>query len=269
MSDVTTELHENGVFVVTLNRPDRMNAIGGTMIDDFGAAMRRAATDADVRVVIVTGAGRAFCAGADLGAPPRGADAEGPKKSSGSEVWDREHWLHEFHAKWSGALYELRKPTIALVNGGAAGAGLGLALSADFRIAGEDALFVAAFPNVALSGDSGATYGLSRLVGRSKALEILMLSPRITGAEAVDLGLAREVVPNDRLMAAGLDFAGRLAKGSLAIFARMKQNLAYAETHSHRDVLDMEATGMGIAYSAAEQREAVQAFLDKREPKFS
>jgi len=269
MSDVTTELHENGVFLVTLNRPDRMNAIGGTMVDDFAEAMRRARTDSDVRVVMITGAGKAFCAGADLGAMSQREVGDKPKKTSGSQVWDGERGLHDFHAKWSGALYELRKPTICLVNGAVAGAGLGMCLSADFRIAGESALFVAAFPKIALSGDSGVTYGLVRLLGRSKALEVLMLSPRITGAEAAEMGLARSVVPDDELLASGLEFAGRLAAGPQATYARMKQNVAYAETHSHRDVLDMESTGIGISYTSAEQLQAVQAFLDKREPEFS
>lgn len=268
MSDVTTELLDGGVFLITFNRPDQMNSIGGDILPEFGAAMRHASDDRAVRAVVITGAGRAFCAGADLSAMGE-REAGAAKPTGGSRVWDGEYRIRSFHADWAGALYSCPKPTIALVNGAAAGAGMGLALSADFRIAAESALFVSAFPRIALSGDSGISYGLSRLVGRSKALEILMLSPRITGAEAAELGLAREVVPDDKLMEVGLEFAGRLAKGPLATYARMKQNLAYAEIHSHRDVLDMEGTGIGISFTAEEQQQAVRAFLEKRDPEFT
>lgn len=263
MSDVTTELHEDGVFLVTLNRPEQQNAITDGLRDAFSAALAEAAADPKVRVVAVTGAGRAFCAGADLhAAMERRTSTETPT------LLGRVQSMDAFHDTFAAGLYELEKPTVALINGAVAGAGFGMALSADFRIAASSAIFVSAFARIALPGDSGITYGLQRLVGRSKALEILMLSPRLDAAEAERLGIVREVVPDDQLMTVGMEFCGRLAAGPIGNFALMKANMAATEISSYQDSLRLEALTTMIAQSSGESAEAIQAFLDKREPKF-
>jgi 2-(1,2-epoxy-1,2-dihydrophenyl)acetyl-CoA isomerase len=264
MPDVLTEKLPSGVMIVTLNRPDALNTLGGTLLPDFGAAMHEAEQDRAVRAVLVTGAGRAFCAGADLSAQrDRSGAVPAPLAFSA-----RVTWMQDLHANLAGAAFRCDKPTVALVNGAAAGAGFGLALSCDFRIASEQALLVSAFARIGLSGDNGITWGLSRLVGRSMALEILMLSPRLTAAQALELGLVRSVVPPEELMSAGLQFGERLAAGPTQAFAIMKRNLEFADTATYQQSLDREAFSIAVNGVTGENADAIQAFLDKREPDF-
>ena len=261
MSDVTYELDAAGVLLLTLNRPEQMNTMGGTLVEDFSDAIRKASVDPAVRVVVVTGAGRAFCAGADLGGGNEAGHAP-PDQSTTVAL------MEDLHRRWAGAAWSCPKPTIGLVNGAAAGAGMGLALTLDFRIAGTSALFVSAFSRIALSGDNGITHGLARLLGRSKALETLMLSPRIDAEEALRLGLVREVVPNEQLLERGLDFARQVAAGPVTVYGVMKRNLAFAETATFEQSLDREAVGIAISQSSSDFRNAVAAFLAKRTPTF-
>jgi 2-(1,2-epoxy-1,2-dihydrophenyl)acetyl-CoA isomerase len=265
MTDVLTERTESGVLVVTLNRPDMLNTINGGVREGFKAAMDEATADARVRVVAITGAGRAFCGGADL-TDSSAPDPDGPTVARGYQ--DTINSMNVLHRSFAGAVYDCPKPTVALVNGAAAGGGFGMCLAADFRIASTEAFFVSAFARIALAGDNGVTYGLHRLVGRSKALEILMLSPRIKAAEALELGLVRQVVPADELMSAGLEFCDRLAAGPTTIFALMKANMAFAETANYHDSLDRESVGIAIAGATPDSREAIAAFLEKRPPNF-
>jgi 2-(1,2-epoxy-1,2-dihydrophenyl)acetyl-CoA isomerase len=264
MPDVLTEKLPSGVMIVTLNRPDALNTLGGTLLADFGAAMGDAERDPAVRAVLITGAGRAFCAGADLSAQ-RGQNGAAPAPLAFSR---RVTSMQDLHANLAGAAYRCDKPTVALVNGAAAGAGFGLALSCDFRIASGQALFVSAFARIGLSGDNGITWGLSRLVGRSMALEILMLSPRLTAAQALELALVRSVVPPEELLTAGLEFGERLAAGPTQAFAIMKRNLEYADIASYQQSLDREAFSIAVNGVTGENADAIQAFLDKREPDF-
>jgi 2-(1,2-epoxy-1,2-dihydrophenyl)acetyl-CoA isomerase len=155
--------------------------------------------------------------------------------------------MGRFHSEFAGALYAVRKPTVAIVNGAAAGGGMGLALAADFRIAGESAVFVSAFANLGLAGDNGVTYGLHRLVGRARALEILMLTPRIDSAEAERLGLVRQVVPDRELREEARAFCRRLAAGPTTAFALMKSTLAVTEVSDYATSLAAEARAIGIA----------------------
>jgi 2-(1,2-epoxy-1,2-dihydrophenyl)acetyl-CoA isomerase len=264
MPDVLTEKLPSGVMIVTFNRPDALNTLGGTLLADFGAAMREAGADAEVRAVLITGAGRAFCAGADLSAS-RSQNGAAPAALAFSR---RVTHMKDLHGNLAGAAYACDKPTVALVNGAAAGAGFGAALSCDFRIASEQALFVSAFARIGLSGDNGITWGLSRLVGRSVALEILMLSPRLTAKEALDLGLVRSVVPAPDLMSAGLEFGERLAAGPTQAFAIMKQNLEFADIATYQQSLDREAFSIAVNGVVGENADAIRAFLEKREPDF-
>jgi 2-(1,2-epoxy-1,2-dihydrophenyl)acetyl-CoA isomerase len=260
--DVLVEKHANGVMAVTLNRPDAMNTMGGTLPEEFAAAMRDARLDASVRAVLVTGAGRAFCAGADLHAEADESSASVPSFNR------RRESMQQLHDQLSGALFRCPKPTVALVNGAAAGGGFGLALAADFRLAAEGAIFVSAFARIGLSGDNGITWGLTRQLGRWKALEILMLSPRLTAAEALALGLVRSVVSSDELLSTGLAFGERLAAGPTEAFAIMKKNLDLAHTSSYAQSLDQEAAGIAVNTLVGESEQAVRAFRDKREPDF-
>ncbi|HEY2288450.1 MAG TPA: enoyl-CoA hydratase-related protein [Streptosporangiaceae bacterium] len=264
MPDVLSEKLPSGVMIVTFNRPDAMNTLGGTLLEDFGAAMHEAGTDPAVRAVLVTGAGRAFCAGADLSAG-RGQNGAAPAPLAFSR---RVTHMKDLHANLAGAAYACDKPTVALVNGPAAGAGFGVALSCDFRIASEQALFVSAFARIGLSGDNGITWALSRLVGRSMALEILMLSPRLSAKEALDLGLVRSVVPAADLMSAGVEFGERLAAGPTQAFAIMKQNLELADISTYQQSLDREAFTIAVNGVVGENAGAIRAFLEKREPDF-
>jgi 2-(1,2-epoxy-1,2-dihydrophenyl)acetyl-CoA isomerase len=264
MPDVLTEKLPSGVMIVTFNRPDALNTLGGTLLADFGAALHEAGADPDVRAVLITGAGRAFCAGADLSASRRQNGAAPAPLAFSRRVTS----MKDLHGNLAGAAYACDKPTVALVNGAAAGAGFGVALSCDFRIASEQALFVSAFARIGLSGDNGITWGLSRLVGRSVALEILMLSPRLTAKEALDLGLVRSVVPAPDLMSAGLEFGERLAAGPTQAFAIMKQNLEFADIATYQQSLDREAFSIAVNGVVGENADAIRAFLEKREPDF-
>ncbi|NNC13827.1 enoyl-CoA hydratase [Planctomonas sp. JC2975] len=263
MSDVVLERLPGGVLLVRLNRPERLNAIGGSMAQEFADAMQLARTDVDVRAVVITGAGRAFCSGADLvQRSAAAAERREPSNLGGTEA------INDLHDHWSGAAFRVPKPTIALVNGAAAGAGFGLALACDFRIAAESAIFVSAFARIGLTGDNGITWGLTRTVGRAKALEILMLNPRITAPEALGLGLVRQVVPDDDLYETGIEFADRLAAGPVEAFAIMKRNLEYAETADFEQSLRREAEGISVTRLMGENAEAIDAFLQKRDPEF-
>ncbi|MGH3275081.1 MAG: enoyl-CoA hydratase/isomerase family protein [Streptosporangiaceae bacterium] len=264
MPDVLSEKLPSGIMIVTLNRPESLNTLGGTLLADFGAAMQEAQTDATVRAVLITGAGRAFCAGADLsGRRDQNGTTEGLLGFS-----RRVTAVQGLHSQLAGAAFRCDKPTVALVNGPAAGAGFGAALACDFRIASEQALFVSAFARIGLSGDNGITWGLSRLVGRSRALEILMLSPRISATEALELGLVRSVVPPADLMDAGLRFGERLAAGPTQAYAIMKRNLEFADNATYQQSLDQEAFGIAVNGLAGESAGAIRAFLDKKEPDF-
>lgn len=239
---VLTEMVDDGVLLVTLNRPARKNAITEELRREFATTIAAADADPAVRVVAVTGSGDAFCAGADRKEPALSIPA-----GLGSPILDLESAMGRFHAEFSGALYAVRKPTVAIVNGAAAGGGMGLALAADFRIAGESAVFVSAFANIGLAGDNGVTYGLHRLVGRAMALEILMLSPRISAIDALRLGLVRQVVPDEQLHDEARTFCRQLAAGPTAAFALMKSTLAIAEVSDYPTSLAAEARAIGIA----------------------
>jgi 2-(1,2-epoxy-1,2-dihydrophenyl)acetyl-CoA isomerase len=263
--DVVYEKDASGVATVTLNRPDALNTLGGTILQDFGDAVREATNDPAVRVLAITGAGRAFSAGAQLSASRPEPAAEGARSRSHLEAVQS---MERLHANWAGAVYACPKPTVALINGPCAGAGFGMALSSDFRIASETAIFVSAFARIALAGDNGVTYGLSRLVGRARALEILMLNPRLTAAEALELGLVRQVVPADQLIPVGMELCEKLAAGPTGVYALMKANLAFAEVSTYEESLKQESSGIAIAQVGPERQGAVEAFLEKRDPDF-
>ena len=251
----------DGAAVLTMNRPERLNALSQTMIDAAIATLERCAGDPAIGCVVLTGAGRGFCAGGDVTAMGRG----GPNSELTLEQQvDRQRAIHRF----AGLLHAMPKVSIAAVNGACAGAGMGLALACDLRLAADSASFTTAFAKVGFSGDFGITWPLVRTLGEARAKELLFLSDRLTARQALDLGLLNRVLPADELMPAALELAQRIARGPLVAYRYMKENARAAATESYASLLDREAFTQRHTGSTADHREGVAAFMDKRAPKF-
>ena len=251
------ETIDNGVAVLTLNRPDRLNALSQEMVEALCDALPRLGSDPAVGAIILTGAGRGFCAGGDV---KRMATTE----QSMEERQEGLRWRHESVR----LLRTIGKVVIAAVNGPAAGAGLSLALACDLRIAARSARFRTAFAAVGFSGDFGGSWSLTRLVGTAKAREMYYLNPQIDADEAARLGIVTEVVDDDALTSAAMTMARRLADGPRVAFAYMKRNLHAAETEPLQTVLDMEALGQARTGTTEDHKEAARAFVEKRTPVF-
>ncbi len=245
---------ERGVTTLVLNRPDALNALTAELRSELLAAVKAASRDAEVRAVVITGAGRAFCAGADL------------RAGSGEREF-RRVLTDEYNALIE-AIRALPKPVIAAVNGVAAGAGLSLALAADLVVASEEARFVPAFHRIGLVPDSGLTRTLVRAVGRHRAFEVLMGERQLGAAEAHAAGLVAAVVPGDRLADAARELAERLASGPTRAIGLTKRLIAAAEDASLSDSLAAEAALQQVAGGTEDHAEGVAAFGDKRDPVF-
>jgi 2-(1,2-epoxy-1,2-dihydrophenyl)acetyl-CoA isomerase len=261
MSQELLEVVKDGVAVLTMNRPDRLNALSETMLDAMLEALARLAADPQVGVVVLTGAGRGFCAGGDVKAMAEGREMAGDtleERAQGLRAkMETSRWLHE-----------MPKPTVAMVRGAAAGAGLSLALACDLRIASESARFGTAFARVGYSGDFGGSYYLTQLVGTAKARELYYTAELIDAMQALGLGLVNRVVPDDRLEAETLALAGRIARGPRVAYRYMKRNLNAAENGTLKELLDLEAWHHTRTGQTDDHREATKAFVEKREPTF-
>jgi 2-(1,2-epoxy-1,2-dihydrophenyl)acetyl-CoA isomerase len=251
---------EDGVATLTLNRPEKLNALSEAMIRDAIAALERWSTDREVGCIVLTGAGRGFCAGGDVSAMGSDARADRPFE----ERVDRQRAIHRL----SWLLHDLPKVTIAAVNGPAAGAGLGLALSCDLRIASSAARFTTAFAKVAFGGDFGTTWQLTRLVGEAKAKELLFLADVLDAPEALRLGLVNRVLSHEAFRDEVLQLARRIAKGPLVSLRYMKGNVHAALVEDFRASLDREAVTHLRCGETEDHKEGVAAFLEKREPRF-
>jgi len=254
---------EEGVAVLTMNRPERRNALSPDMLRAMAEALARCETDADVACVVLTGAGGAFCAGGDV----KGM-AEANMGAVPLDIDSRIHLQRISQRTTAGKLHAMPKPTIAALPGAAAGAGLSLALACDLRVAAEGAVMTTAFARVGFSGDYGGTYFLTRLVGTAKARELYFLSERVDMKEAERLGLVNWVVPADRLMPRAMEIAHRLARGPRVAYRYMKENLNRAAASEAGDCLDLEATHHIHTALTEDHREAAKAFVEKREPQF-
>ncbi|MGH2511238.1 MAG: enoyl-CoA hydratase-related protein [Candidatus Limnocylindrales bacterium] len=247
----------DGVGTISLDRPAALNSLEATLKVELLAALRAAGRDPAVRVVVLTGVGRAFCAGQDLKerlAPdPTPLDVEVRRR---------------FNPLVS-AIRGLDKPVIAAVNGVAAGAGASLAFACDLRIAAEPATFVLAFGRVGLIPDSGATWLLPRLVGLGRATELILLGEPIDSAEALRIGLVNRVVPADDLAAEVQRLAAALAREAPRAMALAKRALQRAQESNFEAALDYEASLQGIAGRTADHAEGLAAFVEKRAPRFS
>lgn len=259
------EEHHDRVVTLTLNRPDRLNALSGEMLDGLREALLRCDGDASVGAVVLTGAGRGFCAGGDV---KRMADAQSLTEGAFGDAGGDEVAVLRDKMDISRLLHDLSKPTIAMVNGPAAGAGLSLALACDLRIAATSATFTTAFAKVGLSGDFGGSYFMSQLVGSAKARELYFLSPSMGAQEALALGLVNQVVPDAELGQATAALARRLAQGPTVAYGQMKRNFNTAESGSLADLLDSEARHQIAAGKTADHREAARSFVEKRTPVF-
>jgi len=253
------ETIEDGVATLTFNRPERMNALSTPIMEGLLHGLPRLAGDPGVRVIVLTGAGRAFCAGGDVKSM-----AEGGEERSAAEATARLRSRMEV----SRILHELPKPTIAMVNGPAAGAGLAFALACDLRIASASARLVTAFVKVGFSGDFGGSFFLTRLVGTAKARELYFTGRPVDAQEALSLGLVNRVVPDDQLADATMELARSLAQGPQIALSLMKRNLNCAESSGLAELLDLEAANQVLTGRTEDHREAAKAFVEKRAPMF-
>lgn len=251
-----------GLLTVTLNRPEQRNAMTPGMTQALSMALADAAEDPAVRAVILTGAGGHFCVGGDVKSM-NATSAEHP--GTGARI----HSLRDrMSASWY--LHTMPKPTIAAIEGAAAGAGLALALACDLRICALDAKLTTAFAKVALSGDFGGSYFMSRILGTALAREHYLLSPILTGAEAKALGLVTRAVPAQEVQGLAQSLGETLATGPTLTYARMKQNLALAAGGGTlAECLHQEARNHILSMATQDHRAAAAAFVDKRPPVFS
>jgi 2-(1,2-epoxy-1,2-dihydrophenyl)acetyl-CoA isomerase len=255
---------EGGVATVIMARPERRNALSPAMLQALGKTLEICEADPDVAVVVLTGAGGAFCAGGDVkGMNERNADGPIP------DIDTRIHAQRLSQRATAGRLYKMPKPTLAALPGAAAGAGLALALACDLRIASETAVMTTAFARVGFSGDYGGTYFLTRLVGTAKARELYFLSERVDMKEALRLGLVNWVVPADQLEKKTMEIAHRMASGPRVAYRYMKENLNRAAAGEWDECLDLEATHHIHTGQTEDHKEAARAFVEKREPVFN
>jgi 2-(1,2-epoxy-1,2-dihydrophenyl)acetyl-CoA isomerase len=250
---------EDGVGTVTINRPDKLNAFYGSMRQDIAAAVRELAQDPAVRVLVVAGAGRAFCAGADIG-----------YMKDLLERGDTENFttLVEAGRAVVTVIRETPKPVIASVNGAAAGGGANLALACDLRIASDRASIGQTFSRIGLHPDWGATYFLPRLVGPSRAFELFASGDMVSAHDALRLGLFNRVVPHERLAAETRALALELAAKPPLALALAKKAVYASESHSLSEMLDLELEHQLRCFASCDAREGFAAFLEKRSPSF-
>ena len=252
------ETTEDGVAWLTLNRPDRLNAFSPQMLQGLGEALQRLGGDAGVGAIVITGAGRGFCAGGDVKTMPERA-------AQGFE--ERVEGLRRMH-QLPMLLRTIPKVVIAMVNGPAVGAGLGLAMACDLRIAGRSARFGTGFAGIGYSGDFGGSWSLTRLVGTAKARELYFLGDIIDSSTAASLGLVSRVVADEALHDETMALARRIADGPRVALGYMKRNLFAAETEPFAAVLEMEALHQARTAMTEDHREASLAFVEKRRPLF-
>ncbi len=261
MSDSVTYAVAEGVGTITLNRPDAMNALDIATKILLRDTIQAAAEDDAVRVVVLTGTGRAFCVGQDLKEHIGLLEA-----NDTAALWST---VPDHYAPIALALAEMPKPVIAAVNGVAAGAGASMAFACDFRVVADTAGFNLAFTGIALSCDTGISWTLPRLIGHAKAVELLYFPRTVPAAEALDLGLATSVVPLADLEGAVADLAGKLAAGPTIAYGAVRQSLGYSATHTLAESLVFEAGKMQLTGDTEDHRNAVASFVAKQKPTFT
>ncbi|HYW90384.1 MAG TPA: enoyl-CoA hydratase-related protein [Chloroflexota bacterium] len=259
MTELLYEVRPDGVALIILNRPERLNAFTRKMIDLWVGALEDARGNDAVQVVVVTGAGRAFCSGGDVGGMN-----ERPTDLTGL---DHKRWLEVIH-RVPLTLETLDKPVIAAMNGVAVGAGLDMALMCDLRYAAAGSRFSEGYVKVGLIPGDGGTYFLPRLVGTARALELLWTGDFISAEDAASIGLVNRVVPADELLPTTLDLAARLASGPTVAIRTIKRAVYQGVRTDLRTHLDLISSHMAIVRQTHDHREGARAFVEKRPPRF-
>ena len=250
---------DGAVRTLTFNRPAAFNSFDLALKDATLEALTQAAADPAVRALVLTGSGRAFCAGQDLKEHLALVEADDPRIAS---------TVGDFYNPAILLITTMHKPVIAAVNGAAAGAGAAFAYACDLRIAGASASFSMAFAGVALSADSGASFTLPRLIGSGRAARMMLLGERVDATEALRIGMVDEVVADDGLAARAAELAERLAAGPTRAYGLIKASLLHAATADLPEALAFEGRAQAELFQGADHREAIDAFSAKRSPKF-
>jgi 2-(1,2-epoxy-1,2-dihydrophenyl)acetyl-CoA isomerase len=259
MADVLLIDRADGVATLTMNRPESMNALSTELKDALVQALADVGTDDSIRAVVLTGSGRGFCVGQDLGEHIQLLQAGDPAPLS---------TVSRHYNPIALSLAQMPKPVIAAVNGTAAGAGAAFSFACDLRIVAEGAKFLLAFANVGLSLDSGASWTLPRLIGAGRALELSLLGRPITAETAQQYGLVTQLVPADQVLATAQQLAAQLAAGPTIAYAGIKNAINYGATVTFEQALDNEAVLQAAAGATEDHRNAVAAFVNKEKPVF-
>jgi 2-(1,2-epoxy-1,2-dihydrophenyl)acetyl-CoA isomerase len=269
MPDLLVERRDR-VLYLTLNRPDRLNALSDAIIAGLLSELNHAASDTEIGAVVVTGSGRGFCAGGDITRMRDRNEAADKASAEGGESSSLEQRINSLvrSEQVSLLLNEMPKVTIAAINGPAAGAGLSIALACDIRLASDQARLGTAFARVGYSGDFGGSYTLTQLVGTAKARELYFSAEMLPADEALRLGLVNRVIPAASFADEVHTYAKKIANGPTVAYSYMKANLNYALYGDFRTALQREAYGQNLTAQTRDHKEAVKAFLEKREPKF-
>lgn len=257
---VRLEVDDDGIGTITLNRPEKLNALSNELSRALAEAVLRVAGDTKIRGVVITGTGRAFCAGGDIDSMRGHAEAAD---------WTAIRDILQAGATIVETLQSMRKPTIAAVNGPAAGAGGSLALACDFRIASESAAFGLVFSRLGLHPDWGGTYFLPRIVGTAKALELILSGDIIDAAECARLGIFNRVTDADHLMSTAREFAITFAAKAPLALMLARQAVHESVNMTLKDVLALEIENQLRLFPTADAKEGIRAFLEKRKPTFT
>jgi len=267
------ETIEGGIATLTMHRPEARNALSAEMFDGLSEALPRLAQDAAVRLVVLTGTGAAFCSGGDVKGFARNAAGAAATNAAATNAAASsfDHKVTNLRARMEVArwLHEMPKPTLAVIPGPAAGAGLSLALACDMRIAADNAKLTTAFSKIGLSGDFGGSWFLNHLVGAAKARELYFTGAVVSGDEAVRMGLVNRVVPAAQLPAAAAAWAAELAALPTIAVGYMKRNLNTGLQGTLSQVLDAEAIHMIRTFETDDHKGAAAAFVEKRAPQFN
>jgi 2-(1,2-epoxy-1,2-dihydrophenyl)acetyl-CoA isomerase len=253
------------VAILTLNKPDRLNAIGAAIRAEVHAAVGEAHKDDNIRALIITGAGRGFCSGADLSSAAIGANPP-PQPTDQNSLLDDQGWV----GRWAHLFFDFDKPLIAAVNGVAAGAGMSMALACDLRVGSEHARFKTVFIERNLSPDSGMSYFLPRIVGYSRAADLIFTSRAVGAEEAYRIGLLDRLVAHDNLVEEAVKLANEMTGWPPLAFRASKRALQKNMTADLDDALRYESVNLGFARKAVnDSKESIRAFAEKRKPTYT
>jgi len=257
---VLLHVDDDGIATITLNRPDKLNALSRELATELAETVLRVSGDANVRGVVITGAGRAFCAGGDI---------DGMRRYVQAQDWTSIRDLVQAGASVVQTLFAMPKPTVAAINGPAAGAGGSLALACDFRVSSQSSSFGLVFSRIGLHPDWGGTYFLPRIIGAAKALELILSGDIIDAAECARLGLVNRVTDAEHLLTTAREYAVTFAAKAPLALTLARQAVYNSMNMSLKDVLALEIENQLRIFPTADAKEGISAFLEKRRPVFS